>query len=167
MSSQLTGGRIAEIRVATSLLASPCKELFIRLRAVSSIAKKAKNILNATACETIPHCGMILASVRISFLGRAVSAIPGIILFASELRSVKLAGYRGSGSLKGRPDSNKRAIHRTAGLARHIPGISSPDRTFSSDLSRMASRIGPGKSYRNVAFAPSGSHVPDFLDHGE
>jgi hypothetical protein len=31
--------------------------------------------LNATACETMPHCGMILASVRNSFFRREFSLI--------------------------------------------------------------------------------------------
>jgi hypothetical protein len=31
--------------------------------------------LNATACETMPHCGMTLANVRNSFFARELGAI--------------------------------------------------------------------------------------------
>src|ERR1700682_1084536 len=67
-SCQLPGGRIAESRAAISLPFSPRRELLSRPRPKSSMGKKARNILKATACDTMPHCGTILASVRNSFL---------------------------------------------------------------------------------------------------
>jgi hypothetical protein len=39
------------------------------------IRKNAKNMVKATAGETMPHCGMTLAAVRNSFFAKELSAI--------------------------------------------------------------------------------------------
>ena len=74
-SCQLPGGRIVESCAASSRPTSPLRELLTRPSTTSRLEKKARNILKATACETMPHCGMILASVRNSFFARELSPI--------------------------------------------------------------------------------------------
>ena len=74
-SCQLPGGRIVESRTASSAPLLPLRELLIRPSTTSKLEKKARNILKATACDTMPHCGMTLASVRNSFFARELSAI--------------------------------------------------------------------------------------------
>ena len=74
-SCQLPGGRIAESRTASSRPLLPLRELLIRPSATSRLGKNARNILKATACETMPHCGMTLARVRNSFFAIERSAI--------------------------------------------------------------------------------------------
>ena len=41
--------------------------------------KKARNILKATACDTMPHCGMTLASARNSFSQESLAPLRKII----------------------------------------------------------------------------------------
>ncbi len=74
-SCQLPGGRMADKRVASSWPLFALRELLISPTAINKIGKNERNILKATACETMPHCGMILASVRNSFSAIERSAI--------------------------------------------------------------------------------------------
>ena len=74
-SCQLPGGKIAENRAPRSSPVFPISELLISPTATNRMEKNARNMLKATACETIPHRGMTLASVRNSFFAIERSAI--------------------------------------------------------------------------------------------
>jgi hypothetical protein len=66
---------MADNRTTTSGPLFPLRELLISPKATNRIGKNARNILKATACETMPHCGMTLARVRNSFFAIERSAI--------------------------------------------------------------------------------------------
>jgi hypothetical protein len=51
------------------------RDLLSSSSATRSMGKEARNILKATACDTIPHCGMTLARVWNSLFARDLSAI--------------------------------------------------------------------------------------------
>src|SRR4030095_2153918 len=76
-SCQLPGGRMADKRVTSSWPLFALRELLISPTAINRMGKNARNTLKATACETMPHCGMILARVRNSFSAMERSAIVG------------------------------------------------------------------------------------------
>src|SRR5690348_16664375 len=84
MSGQLPGGKIWESRTARSWPFFPLSELLSRPSATSRLGKKARNILKATACETIPHCGIIRAIVRNTFGANDLSTIARDYIRASQ-----------------------------------------------------------------------------------
>jgi hypothetical protein len=95
------GGRIIASRTARSRPPFPVRELPIRPSTTSKLEKKARNILKATACETMPHWGTILARVRNSFFAREPGAIArNYIGFrrSSNPFSLRLAAYASIGS---------------------------------------------------------------------
>ena len=53
---------MADNRTTSSWPLFPLRERFMSPSATSRIGKNARNMLKATACEIIPHCGMTLAS---------------------------------------------------------------------------------------------------------
>ena len=66
---------MADKRVTSSWPLFALSELLISPTAINRIGKNVRNMLKATACETMPHCGMILARVRNSFSAMERSAI--------------------------------------------------------------------------------------------
>jgi hypothetical protein len=66
---------MADNRATSSGPLFPLRELLMSPTATNRIGKNARNILKATACETMPHCGMTLARVRNSFFAIERSAI--------------------------------------------------------------------------------------------
>src|SRR5579864_6930106 len=71
----LPGGRIADKRKTTSWPLFPLREWLISPSAFNRIGKNARNILKATAWDTMPHCGMTRARVRNSLFAIERSAI--------------------------------------------------------------------------------------------
>jgi len=81
------------------------RELVMRPSTPSRLEKTAKNILKAIACESVLHCGMILASVRNSFFARKLSLIAGNYIESRWVRSEISRGVElgsGLGCCRGR-----------------------------------------------------------------
>src|SRR6185437_14397005 len=76
ISCQLPGGGRALALAARSCPFLPLRNRLIRPSANNRLGKKTRNMLKATACDTMPHCGMTRAAVLTSF-------------FAKELRSIQ------------------------------------------------------------------------------
>ena len=77
-SCQLPGGRMADNRTTSSWPLFPLTELLTSPSATSRLGKNARNMLKATACETMPHCGDSCQGAEQFLRKRAKRHCPGL-----------------------------------------------------------------------------------------